>query len=253
MHIDLTGKTIFITGASRGLGKAIAWQLLESGAFVILHCNRHFEQLKKELLESGFAKYYLIKCDLSIESEVEIMAKSIIKDFPELGGVVLNAGVFKSHQIDSDIEEWKDVWKNTMQVNLNAPALLSRYFIPLFKKNRNGRFVFVASRAAFRGETSEYLAYAASKGGLISFGRSIARSFGKSGIKAFMLAPGFVDTDMAQSFSAIYGQEKILNELALNELTKPEDISPLVCLLLSGKMDHATGSTIDINAGSHIR
>ena len=113
--------------------------------------------------------------------------------------------------------------------------------------------MYIASRAAFRGETEEYLGYAASKGGMISLGRTVARSFGKDNIKSFILAPGFVKTAMADQFIQSYGEERILSELSLKELTRPEDISPLVALMCSGLMDHATGATIDVNAGSHIR
>ena len=83
--------------------------------------------------------------------------------------------------------------------------------------------------------------------------RSVARSFGKDNIKAFVIAPGFTKTQMADSFIEKYGEERVLNELSLNELTEPSHIAPLVGLMCSGQMDHATGSTIDINAGSHIR
>ncbi|MFT7270096.1 MAG: 3-oxoacyl-[acyl-carrier protein] reductase, partial [Roseivirga sp.] len=92
----------------------------------------------------------------------------------------------------------------------------------------------------------------ASKGGVVALTRSIARAYGKQNIKAFNIAPGFVRTDMAQDFMDQYGEDYALNDIALNELTKPEDLAPLVVLMASGKMDHATGCTIDINAGSYV-
>ena len=83
--------------------------------------------------------------------------------------------------------------------------------------------------------------------------RSVARSFGKENIKSFVIAPGFTRTQMAESFIEKYGEERVLKEIALNELTTPNDLAPLVALMCSGHMDHATGATIDVNAGSHIR
>jgi NAD(P)-dependent dehydrogenase (short-subunit alcohol dehydrogenase family) len=83
--------------------------------------------------------------------------------------------------------------------------------------------------------------------------RTVARSFGKYNIKSFVLSPGFVKTAMADQFIREYGEERVLSELSLNRLTEPKDLSPLVTLMCSGLMDHATGSTIDVNAGSHIR
>ncbi len=121
------------------------------------------------------------------------------------------------------------------------------------KKKGKGRFTYIGSRAVFRGETEEYLAYAASKGGIVSLARSVARSFGKNNIKSFVVSPGFTRTQMAESFIETYGEKRILDEISLNKLTTPEDIAPLVALMSSGLMDHATGATIDINAGSHIR
>jgi NAD(P)-dependent dehydrogenase (short-subunit alcohol dehydrogenase family) len=110
----------------------------------------------------------------------------------------------------------------------------------------------MASRAAFRGDTIDYLAYAASKGGMVSLTRSIARGFGKQNIKAFLIAPGFVRTEMAQEFIDFYGEEKTIADLALPKLTEPDDIAPLVVFLASGMADHATGGTFDINAGSYV-
>ncbi|MBT8283163.1 MAG: SDR family oxidoreductase, partial [Muriicola sp.] len=110
----------------------------------------------------------------------------------------------------------------------------------------------IGSRAAFRGETEEYLAYAASKGGLTSLARSVARSFGKDNIKAFVIAPGFTRTEMAEQFIREHGETKVLGEIALNQLTEVSDIAPLAGFICTGAMDHATGTTIDINAGSYI-
>jgi len=140
-----------------------------------------------------------------------------------------------------------------MDINLNAVGLLTKLGLDHFLKKGEGRFVYIGSRAVFRGETEEYLAYAASKGGLTSLARSVARSFGKQNIKSFIVSPGFTRTQMAEQFIETYGEERILNEIALNQLTTPQDLAPLIGLMCSGLMDHATGATIDVNAGSHIR
>ena len=110
----------------------------------------------------------------------------------------------------------------------------------------------IASRAAFRGDTPEMLAYAASKAGLVALMRSIARGLGKQGVKAFVVAPGFTRTDMAAAFVEAYGEAHAVSDLALDRMTEPEDIAPLVTLLASGLADHATGGTFDVNAGSYV-
>lgn len=145
------------------------------------------------------------------------------------------------------------MWKKTLAINLNSVGLLTKLGIDHFLEHGEGRFIYIGSRAVFRGETEEYLAYAASKGGIVSLARSVARSFGKHNIKSFVVSPGFTRTQMAESFVKTYGEKRILDEISLNELTTPEDIAPLAALMCSGLMDHATGATIDINAGSHIR
>ena len=115
-----------------------------------------------------------------------------------------------------------------------------------------GRIINVASRAAFRGDTPEYVAYAASKGGVVALTRSLARGLGKQGVVAFTLAPGFTRTDMAQPFIDTYGADYATSDLALDRMTEPADIAPTIVFLASGQMDHATGATIDLNAGSYV-
>ena len=148
---------------------------------------------------------------------------------------------------------WSESWDRTMAVNLKATELLCRLAIGHFQTRGGGRILNVASRAAFRGDTPDYMAYAASKGGMIALTRSIARGFGKDGICAFALAPGFVRTDMAQAFIDQYGEGIATNDLALSRLTEPDDLAPIAVLLASGLADHATGTSIDINAGSYVR
>jgi NAD(P)-dependent dehydrogenase (short-subunit alcohol dehydrogenase family) len=143
-------------------------------------------------------------------------------------------------------------WQKTMAVNLQATALLCSKAVEHFKTTGGGIIINISSRAAFRGDTEKYLAYAASKGGVVSLTRSIARAYGKQNIIAFNIAPGFVKTDMANEFIDIYGENYVLDDIALPELTEPADLAPLVTLLASGLANHATGGTFDVNAGSYV-
>ena len=252
-HIDLNNKRILVTGASKGIGKEIARCLMKSGARVAVHYNTNKDSAETLVANCKETNSKLFKADLSIESEVLDLFKAVEKEFKTIDVIILNAGVFIQHSTSENIEDWLKVWKKTIEINLNAVGVLTKLGIDHFRNNNGGSFIYIGSRAAFRGETEEYLAYAASKGGLTSLARSVARSFGKENIKSFIVSPGFTRTQMADSFIEKYGEERILNEIALNELTKPEDIAPLIAMLSSGLMDHATGATIDINAGSHIR
>ncbi len=252
-HIDLSDKTILLTGASIGIGKGVADYLMKMGARVAVHYNTN--KASAESLVSNYKKTdsKSFKADLSNEEEVYALFRDVKKEFGKIDVIILNAGVFLPHSTKETTKDWLAVWKKTMDINLNSVGLLTKLGLDHFKENNMGTFIYIGSRAVFRGETEEYLAYAASKGGIVSLARSIARSFGKHNIKSFIVSPGFTRTQMAEDFIAKYGEEKVLNEIALNELTTPEDLAPLIGLMCSGLMDHATGATIDINAGSHIR
>ncbi|MEW7292024.1 SDR family NAD(P)-dependent oxidoreductase [Aquimarina sp. 2304DJ70-9] len=253
IHIDLKGKTILVTGASNGMGKEVASFLMKMGARVAVHYGTNktsADELVALYKETGSKAF---KADLSEEAEVYSLVENVIVSFGKLDVMLLNAGVFLPHSVKQNTEDWFSVWKKTMDINLNAVGLLTKLGIDHFIDNKEGRFIFIGSRAVFRGETEEYLAYAASKGGMVSLARSVARSFGKQNIKSFIVSPGFTRTQMAENFIKTHGEEKVLEEIALNELTQPKDLAPLIALMCSGLMDHATGATIDVNAGSHIR
>jgi NAD(P)-dependent dehydrogenase (short-subunit alcohol dehydrogenase family) len=143
-------------------------------------------------------------------------------------------------------------WDATLATNLRAPGILCKLAVAHFADRGGGRIINITSRAAFRGDQPHYLAYAASKAGLVALTRSIARGYGKAGILAFNVAPGFTRTEMAAEFIDRYGEDYATADIALRRLTEPEDIAPLVAFLASGLADHATGSTIDVNAASYV-
>jgi NAD(P)-dependent dehydrogenase (short-subunit alcohol dehydrogenase family) len=251
MNINLKSQRILVTGASRGIGRGIAEQLSNSGAEVLIHFNNRIEDalaLQKSLGNPS----HLAPCDLSNLEMVKGWIPELIKTYGKIDAIVNNAGIAVSIPDNANTEEWTEAWLKTMDVNINALAIITKEFIEHARINKNGRIVNISSRAAFRGDTPDYLAYGASKAAIVSFTRSIARYYGKEGIKAFIIAPGFTRTDMAQDFMDQYGEAYALNDIALNELTEPKDIAPMVTLLCSGLADHATGCTIDINAGSYV-
>ncbi len=252
MNISLKDHTILVTGASRGIGRAIAKQLSESGATVIIHFNKNLEEaslLLKEFATPGF----LEPCDLSNSDEVIGYIPRLVEKYGPISSIVNNAGIAKSASDNLPTKEWVNIWDETLAVNTTALAILCKEFVDQAKHQKNGRIINISSRAAFRGDTTDYIAYAASKGAIVSITRTIARHYGKQGIKAFLIAPGFTRTDMANEILSEYGEDFALNDIALSSLTEPEDIAPMVTLLCSGLADHATGATIDINAASYVR
>jgi len=252
MKIDLSDKTILVTGANSGIGKAIAQELLNAGAQVALHFNSNSEGASK-LKEQFSDQCELFQADFNNVDETIKLFEDVLSWKNTLDILINNAGTAIMNSVNLDDKTWIKNWNTIMNINLLAAGVLSKKALEHFKTKNGGRIINIASRAAFRGDTPDYLAYAASKAGMVALVRSIARGFGKDGITAFSIAPGFTRTAMAQQSIDKYGEDFVIKDIALNELTEPKDISPIVTLICSGKFDHGTGSNIDINAGSYVR
>lgn len=251
MHIDLSGQTILVTGASSGIGAEIALQLGRSGATVAVHYSRSKEAAEAICTQIGHSAR-AFQADLGDAGAADQLFADVVAAFGRMDCLVNNAGIALHSPIDSSLEDWVADWDKTMNVNTRSTGVLTRAALPHFIENGGGRIIYMASRASFRGDSEDYLAYAASKGAMVSLARSVARAYGKQDIKAFTIAPGFVRTSMAQDAIDAYGEDFVLGGLALDRLTEPSDVAPMVVLLASGLADHATGCSIDINAGSYV-
>ncbi len=251
MNINLKNRVILLTGATGGIGEAIASALSNSGATVAIHYRSDKDKAltMEKRLDNNSKSFY---ADLNQPKEVEKLFDQVVAFYGKIDVLINNAGVFIYSPIENNAS-WLEEWNKTMNINLTAAGILSKNAIHHFKERNGGRIIHISSRAAFRGDTENHLAYAASKGGMVSLSRSIARAFGKDGIKSFVIAPGFVHTKMAEPYIKEVGESSLAKETALKKLTQPNDLAPLVVLLSSGMMDHATGTSIDVNAGSYVR
>ena len=247
---------VLLTGSSKGIGYKIAQDLLAEGHELALHYNKNESPLK-DLMKEDKTGSFSIQADLSKQVDIKKMVVNTIDklSFPDC--IINNAGIAESADISIDINSWSKMFDKTIDVNLKAPSLIFKEFLKYKREkkiNSRLRIINIASRAAFRGEQQDYISYACSKGGIISLTKTMSRSFGETdNIVAISIAPGFVRTEMAQSFIDKHGEDVVKQGITLDRLTEPKDISPLVSLIVSGKMDHSTGSTIDVNGGSFLR
>ncbi|MEL6614761.1 MAG: SDR family oxidoreductase, partial [Bacteroidota bacterium] len=258
MTIDLTGTTALVTGATRGIGRAVAKQLVASGARVALHHSGRSPEAAQAQAEAlgGIA----LASDLRDPRNAQSLWRETMEALGCVDVVVANAGVFVEAPPEADLDVWLEAWDTTVAVNLTSLAVLAKEALAHWAERHAasgaaevvGRLVTVSSRAAFRGDDPAFLAYAASKGGVVSLTKSIARGWGRRGVAAFGVAPGFVRTDMASG--AIAADAAGLDaQTALGRIAEPEEVAPTVVFLASGLADHATGTTVDVNGASYVR
>ncbi len=250
-EIDLAGKNILVTGAGRGIGKTIALLLGSCGARVAVHYGLS-EDPAREVAEQIGNNSFAIGADLASADACLTLFDSAVNRMGRVEVLVNNAGVALSAPLDASDDDWIKAWDDQMAVNARSAGVLSFKAVKHFVSNGGGRIIHISSRAAFRGDTGDFWAYAASKAAMLGLNGTIARAYGKQGVKSFVIAPGWTLTEMAQAFIDQHGEEPVLSEIALTKLTRPEDIAPMVALLASGLADHATGTSIDINAGSYV-
>lgn len=251
--LTLEGQTLLITGASRGIGAATATVALDAGASIIGSFRTEAGILDKLSAQYGAARVHSVKADLLQPGAGQALWRQALDQANgAIHGLVNNAGIAPATSLDADDDTWQRDWTDVLAVNTRAVADLCREAVLYFGPRGGGRIVNVASRAAFRGDNADSLHYAASKGAVVSLTRSIARAWAKDRILAFVIAPGWVRTDMA---SVIYepGNETALAEIPMGDAAPPEEVANMIVFLLSGKVDHATGATFDINGASYVR
>lgn len=246
--ITLENKNVLVTGGSRGIGKACVEIFLKAGANVAFTFQR--AKVEAETVISGYngsskLKYYQV--DLSDTDDIEKVTKIILKEFNHIDVLVNNAGIWKEAAIDSmTLQEWNEM----MNINLTSTYLITKAVVPGMKKNNFGRIINIASTAGQRGEAF-HSHYAASKGGMISLTKSLAAELGKNNITVNCVAPGWVITDMTtDSLTDSETNNKVIGDIPLNKIAKPEEIAGPVLFLASNLASHITGEILNVNGGS---
>jgi 3-oxoacyl-[acyl-carrier protein] reductase len=231
---------ILLTGASRGIGAATLEAFKSSGHRVAGHSTRGGNGL--------------IAGDLADPtSPRRIWGEALDQLGGRIDTLINNAGIYEAVSDDASDEEWHAAWARTLTVNLQAAADLSRHAIKHFKANGGGRIVNVASRAAFRGDSSSHWHYAASKSAMIGMTKTIARGYAGQNILAFAVAPGFTVTDATEEYLEGRGGAQILADIPLGRVSSPAEVAEAIRWLATDAPAASTGSVIDLNGASYVR
>ena len=245
---NFEGRNILVTGGSRGIGAAMVKLFSQAGANVAFNYNKNY-RAASELAESCSAhsgKIFFDECDVSDYQEAQQFVDKVIREFGSIDTLVNNAGIWEYGKID---EMKVDEWRRTIQVNLDSVYYFSSYVVKQMReRNIKGHIVNISSTAGQRGEAF-YSHYAATKGAIISFTKSLATELGPDGIHVNCVAPGWVITDMSES-TLKNDQDKILSQIPLGFIANPEDIAGPVAFLVSDYARAITGEILNVNCGN---
>ncbi len=251
--MDLEGKTVLITGATGGIGRAIAATLSRAGATLALHCRSKLadaEALAATLPGGGHRAY---AAELADPRACEVLIETVARQHGRLDVLVNNAGVFEVKPLpDLSYADWQANWQKTLAANLIAPANLSFLAARAMQAQGGGKIINISSRGAFRGEPKA-VAYGASKAGLNQLSQSLAQALAPHNIFVGVIAPGFVATDMATASLEGKHGDAIRKQSPLNRVALPEEVAEAVLRLAADGMMYATGCILDLNGASYLR
>lgn len=242
----LKGKTIIVTGANRGIGKAIALKLGKIGANVIVNYRSNEKEASEvvaEIKELG-GEASMVKADVSKYEDAESLINEAKNIYGSIYGVVNNAGITKDTLILRMKEEDFDAVINT---NLKGTFNCCKAATPHLIKGRQGRIVNISSVIGLIGNVGQ-INYAASKAGILGVTKSLAREIGARGITVNAIAPGFIESDMTEVLADKY-KEDILKNIPLKKLGKAEDVANAVAFLMSEESQYITGQVLNVDGG----
>jgi len=240
-------KNAIITGGTRGIGKAIVYDLANAKFNIGLNFLKNESEAKsiKEDVEKKFnVKVLLLKADISKEMDVKRVVSDFINEFKNIHLLVNNAGITKDNLIiRMKLEDFYDV----LNTNLVGTFVMTKEVLPYMIKEKSGSIVNISSIVGIFGNKGQ-CNYSASKGGVISFTKSVAKEVASRNIRVNAIAPGFIETDMTKNLSSEL-KEKLIKEIPLGRFGKPEDISKLVTFLASPESSYITGQVFIVDGG----
>ncbi len=246
MTKELEGEIALVTGASRGIGKAIAEQLASQGATVIgtATSDSGADNISSYLSAVGGKGMCLNVTDVD---SITAVIKAISDDFGDVSILVNNAGITKDNLLMMMKE---DQWNDVINTNLTSIYRLSKAVIRTMMKARKGRIINIASVVGLTGNPGQ-TNYSATKAGMLGFTKSLAREIGSRNITVNCVAPGFIDTDMTKELPEEQ-RKALIDQIPLNRLGDPADIAAAVSFLASPAAAYITGETINVNGGMYM-
>ncbi|MCA9064952.1 MAG: 3-oxoacyl-[acyl-carrier-protein] reductase [Planctomycetaceae bacterium] len=242
----LNGRVALVTGASRGIGRAIALALAAQGADVAVNCNTGgalAEKVCHEIRSLGRKSNYYAH-NVAEESEVEKMRDEILAEFGQVDILVNNAGITRDKSFRKMTRE---MWDTVISVDLTGVFLVTKQFIDSMAEHGWGRVINIASVIGEVGNFGQ-TNYAAAKGGLIAFSKSLAREYARKGVTVNTVAPGFIRTDMTEAVPEA-GLKLVTDATPVGRLGEPNEVAAGVAFLASGAASYVTGHVLDINGG----
>lgn len=248
-----TDKIVLVTGGSRGIGRAIARQFAERGARVAILYQRNQTAAEETLAMLPGGPHALFTADMADATAVQQAIDSVVSQMGRLDILVNNAGVYSDHPLaDVSYEAWQESWQHILGVNLIGAANASYCAAQHMIRQGGGRIVNVSSRGAFRGEPTAP-AYGASKAGMNAMSQSLARYLAPYNIFVGVVAPGFVETEMAKSWREGPAWEEIRQQSPLGRVARADEVAYAVLFLASEGAEFMTGAIIDVNGASYLR
>lgn len=250
--LDLTGKVALVTGAGVGIGKAVAIALAKAGAFIGIHYHSSKKGAEDTLqqLKDLNADGMLLQADLTSEDEANAIVDQLFSQKGRLDILVNNSGGLVKR---AKIEECPlDVWKKSLDINLTSAFLVTKRAIPHLRATKNGKIVNILSLSVQTGGANGAGAYAASKGGLMTFTHTLAKELAPD-VRTNSVMPGTVETQHHEIHSTPEQMENYRKQTPLGRNTYAEEVASAVHFLVSGMSSHINGALIDISGGRFLR
>jgi len=244
--MNLENEIVLVTGASRGIGKAIAQTLSAAGATVIgtATSDAGAEKITQYLSPKGGKGMCL---DVADDESIKTVIKAIKDEFGAISILVNNAGITRDNLL---MMMKDDQWNDIIQTNLTSIFKLSKAVVRPMMKARKGRIINIASVVGLTGNPGQ-TNYSAAKAGILGFSKSLAREIGSRNITVNTVAPGFIDTDMTRELPEEQ-RDALIAQIPLNKLGDPQDIANAVAFLASPEAGYITGETINVNGGMYM-